>query len=65
MEEDKIIYESQDVSARKSDMKSVREIELEEMLTELKEKYNSLEENIYNPLKLKILIIAPSKLECK
>jgi len=60
MEEDKIIYESQDmdVSARKSDVKSVREIELEEMLTELKEKYNSLEGN--DPLKLKILTIAPS-----
>jgi len=60
MEEEKIVYGSQDmdVSARKSDVRSVREIELEEMLTELKEKYNSLEGN--DPLKLKILTIAPS-----
>jgi len=60
MEEEKIVYGSQDmdVSARKSVVRSVREIELEEMLTELKEEYNSLEGN--DPLKLKILTIAPS-----
>lgn len=58
MEQDIYKNHDTDMSASASELKSSREIELEEMLTELEEKYKSLQGN--DPLKLKILTIAPS-----
>lgn len=52
------VSEDMYVSDCENDVRSVREMELEEMLTGLKEKYKSLNGN--DPLKLRILTIAPS-----